>query len=222
MTTIDFIQEFEPFGKWSQGLGLGIESEQIQRAAKAQIMNYLPEITEQLQTVWEHRDKEYIEKIGGSYKRLVIPSVEKKHFFTGTKHISVLKADLDLWPFVITYASDAKPYAIQEDQFDTYSVPLCVEIFCCNGPIENETELHTERGWEIEQELDSMLQRLSDAVLMCIRKDPSLGGVVGQIEKPNNATTSLPWSRKEAGTETGNYYIFQGKQFDFTVQKMTY
>ena len=223
MSQFDFVQEVEPFGKWSQGLGLGIEAEQIQRAAKAQIMNHIKSITEQLQNIWDKRDEEFAHLTNIQFKKINIPLVDSKNFYTGTKHISVLKAPLQQWPSVIVYSSDAKPYLVQEDQWDTYSIPLCIEVLCYGGPIKNESELHARPGWIIEQELDSKVQRLSDVVHLCIRKDPSLGGVIGEIEKPPNAITSLPWSRKEQGTTgVGNFYIFQGKQLEYIVQKHSY
>lgn len=220
----DFIQEEKLFGPWSQSpIDIGIGAEQIQRAAKVQIIEHLPSITEQLQSIWNQRDKEFTERIDGSYKPTQIPKIENSSFYTGTKHISVLKAELNLWPFVVIYSSDAKAYTYQADQFDTHSIPLCIEAMCVNGPINSENELHTKRGWEVEQELDSMVQRLSDAIHMCIEKDRSLGGVNWAIEKPPNATTSLPWSRKESGpTETGKFFIFQGKQLEYTVQRNSF
>jgi hypothetical protein len=222
MSTIDFTEKNELFGgNWDRPhLGLGIESEQIQRAAKSQIMNFLPEISDQVENVWMERDKVYAETIKGSYKKLRLPQVKKENFFTGGKHSQIIEQfPLEIWPFIVIYSHDAKPYMIQEDQFDTFTIPLFVEVMCSNGPVFKEEELHTREGIELMVELDSIVQRLSDAVHLCIKKDPTIGGVAGSIEKPPVVKQCLPWARKEVTKiATGEWYIFQGKQFEYQVQ----
>ena len=208
-------------GAYSQPFGLGFETELIQRAVKAQIIKFLPELTEKLQEIWDIRDKEFAEIFNQTYKKLQVPIIKENSILSGVENLSLINAPVELWPFVLIYARDSMPYQYQEDQFDTVSIPLRIEVMCNEGPIKEE-ELHTKEGIEGMQILDSKIQRLSDAVYLCIRKDPTLCGTVGTIEKPPKVTTSLPWARKENGeTTTGQNYIFQGKQFDFNVQKIS-
>lgn len=221
---IPFAREFEPFGADENhlGLGLGVESEQVQRAAKAQIINYIDEITEDLQKEWNRRDKNFYEVISGSYKEIPIPIVDKKNIFTGQHPVSQIFAPLNMWPRIEIYCQDASPYQFQEDNWDTFLTTLCIELFCKAGPVSQE-DLHSRRGYELEQELDSITQRLTDIVHLCIRKDPTIGNVAaGEIEKPPSIKQSLPWSSKENTTDTGEYYIFQGKQIKYSVQKNSY
>jgi hypothetical protein len=208
-------------GNYSQSFGLGFECELIQRAAKAQIIKYLPKLTEELQNIWNHRDKEFEEFMGEAHTKLEIPKVEKENIRAGIECMSLIEAPLERWPSILVYARNGTPYTIQEDQFSTESFTLDIEILCSIGPVK-EKEVHNKEGLALMEELDSQIQRLSDAVYLCIQKDKTLSGSVGQIEKPPKVTTSLPWARKESATATGETFIFQGKQLDFQVQKISY
>ena|ERR1700690_176189 len=206
-------------GNWSQPFGLGFECELIQRAAKAQIIKFLPELTEQLQNVWNERDKEFAEFTGLAYKKINIPVVKQENVMSGIEHYSVLEAPLERWPSVLICARNANAYQYQEDQFDMESISLSIEMMCLEGPIKEEN-IHDKEGLEMMQILDSQLQRLADAVALCINKDRTLSGSVGQIEKPPKVTTSIPYSKKEKKSATGESYIFQGKMFEYIVQKI--
>jgi hypothetical protein len=222
---IPFIQEFQPFGEDLNhlGTGLGVETEQVQRAAKAQIMNNIEYIREELQAQWNLKDKNFYEFISGSYKEIKIPIVEKKNFFTGMfSDVSQLLAGLELWPRVEIYCVDAKPYQYQQNILETFTIPLKIRCLCEVGPV-NEEELHKRTGRELMQELDSKLQRLTQNVHMCIRKDPTLGfSTMGEIEKPPVISQGTPWSRKENKEDVGDFYIFQGKQIEYQIQKSSY
>jgi hypothetical protein len=220
MSTLFAESESLLVGNYSQPFGLGFECELVQRAAKAQILRYLPGLTSQLQNIWDERDKEFIGVMGGSYKRIRIPKVEKENILSGIEVISLIEAPIDRWPAILIYARNGSAYQIQEDQFDMLSVSLNIEVLCNIGPVNSE-EVHGKEGLIAMQELDSQIQRLSDAVYLCIQKDKTLSGSVGQIEKPPKSITSAPWARKKEKTATGESYIFQGKQFDFTVQKIS-
>lgn len=209
-------------GNYSKPLGLGYECELIQRAVKVQIIHWLPIITEQLQQTWEHRDKEYEEFTGESRTKLEIPTVLEQNIRSGIECFSILESPPEIWPSVLVYARDASPYTVQEDHWDTSSVVLNIEIMCLEGPVKTET-IHGVEGLEAMQTLDSKLQRLSDAVYLCLQKDKTLSGTIGQVEKPPKVKTSLPASLKEQiKTATGESYIYQGKQFEFVVQKSSY
>jgi hypothetical protein len=208
-------------GNYSQPFGLGFECELIQRAAKAQIITYLPDLLEQLQEIWDQRDREFSEKLGLAYKKLSIPKIKKENIYAGVENISLLEAPLSRWPAVLVYARNGNAYQVQEDQFGMESISFCVEVLCNEGPVKEEN-IHDKEGIEAMEILDSKIQRLSDAVYLCIQQDTTLCGSIGQIEKPPKITTSLPWSRKAENTATGESYIFQGKQLEFAVQKITY
>lgn len=209
-------------GNYSQSFGLGYECELIERAAKAQIIKYLPEITEKLQNIWNHRDKEFEEFTEESKPRIIIPKVERVNIISGLECFSILQSPITRWPNISIYARDATSYIVQEDHWDTSNLPLNIEIMCLGGPVKTE-EIHDLAGIEVMVNLNSELQRLSDAVYECIQKDTTLSGTVGQFEKPPKATVSLPAVLKEQiQTTTGESYIFQGKQFSWIVQKITY
>lgn len=208
-------------GNYSQPFGLGFECELIQRAAKAQILTYLEPLTEQLQGIWDLRDKEFSEKLGIAYKRVSIPKIEKENVYAGIENISLIEAPLKRWPAVLIYARNGTPYQVQEDQYNTESITFCLEIMCKEGPIQAE-QVHEKEGFEAMEMLDSKMQRLTDIIYLCIQKDTTLCGSVGQIENPPKINTSLPWARKEEKNATGKSYILQGKQLMYTVQKITY
>jgi hypothetical protein len=215
----EIIKEFEPFGNDYSHLavGQGIEAEQVQRAAKAQLIKYLPSITKQLQYSWDQRDKEYYEITGFEFNRILIPQVEKNNFFTGIKP-SLMEASLDRWPNITTTCHDFKPASFQPDQFDVVEATLFIDILCKSEPIKQEN-LHDEEGIKLEEELDSKLQRLSDAVHMSIKKNASLGGVLtGEISNPPVAKTSEPFVRNEPSPVC----ILQGRLLEYKVQKTSF
>jgi hypothetical protein len=208
-------------GNYSRPFGIGFECELIQRAAKAQIIKFLPEIQENIQEIWDRRDQEFCEKFNLSYKKIQVPKVLTENIYAGLSDMSLIEAPLTRWPSVLSYARSGNSYQYQEDQFDTTSIILCIEILCIEGPVKTE-EVHNKEGLEAMQVLDSKLQRLSDAVFMCIQKDKTLSGSIGQFEKPPKVTTSSPMSRKESTDASGEIScILQGKQFEFSVQKIT-
>lgn len=221
-TNIEQVREFEPYGSEINhiGLGLGIEHEQVQRAAKAQIMDFLPEVTKQLQGIWDQRDRNHAEITDTAFNKIKLPEVEKENFYTGLKP-SLVEAPLFKWPSITVFCHNSKPSSFQADQYDTNDLSMGIWILCKIGPIKEEN-IHEDEGIKAEEELDSITQRLSDAVHICIKKDPCLGGVIaGNIEKPPVIDQEMPWSRKkEKGT--GNIYIFQGKQMMYTVQKNSF
>jgi len=207
-------------GNYSQPFGLGFECELAQRAAKGQIAKFLPDLTEQLQGIWDRRDKEFSEVLGYQYIKLVIPTVKEENIRAGIEVMSLIDAPIEVLPTVLIYARNGNSYQIQEDQFDTSSINLTIEILCNEGPVKEE-KTHSKEGLALMSILDSKIQRLTDAVHLCIKKDSTLSGSVGQIEKPPKITTSLPWARKENINATGENYIYQGKQLDYVFQKLS-
>lgn len=220
---MSFFAEAKPIltGNYSQPFGLGFECELIQRAAKAQIITYLPELTEQSQEIWRHRDKEYEEFLNETKLPIIIPKVEMQNIISGVESFSILESSPEMWPSVFIYTQDATPSIWQADHFDDSSITTNIEVMCLEGPVKTEN-IHNREGFEAMQVLDSKLQRLSDAVYMCIQKDKTLSGTVGQFEKPPKTKTSLPAELKENIKNTiGESYIYQGKQFSFVSQKIS-
>lgn len=209
--------EAEPFASsWSHmGLGSGIEFEQIQRVTLAQIKKFLPEVTKKLQEKWDKKDADFAANANIPFKTVQIPQVE--NFFTGIKP-SLLEAPIEMWPSITVYCHNAKASPFQPDQYDENLIPLFIDVLCTHGPIQQDV-VHKKDGILAEQALDSQLQRLSDAVQICIKKDPTLGATItGPIEKPPTIITSLPWAKTEASSGS-NVYIYQGKLHEYTVKK---
>lgn len=219
-------QEAELFGSNLDRLviGLGIETETIQRSVFKQIYKNLPSMTKKLQFAWDQRDKTFSEEIERNFAPIKIPSVEKKNFFTGGKNeVSQLEAALDVWPRIEIHCGNSKPSStLFPDQYGQNDINIYVEVYCNEGPV-SESELHTGEGFEKMQILDSKLQRLTDAVHLSIAEDYSLGSVLANpIQKTPIVSQSRPWARKENNNATGEFYIFQAKQLQYTVQKNSY
>ena len=217
-------QEFHPFGGEIQrpGIGTGLEAEQVYRAAKWQVMTFLPETTEELQQLWNARDREYAELTEAPFTELRIPDVARTNFYTGARPSLVEEPfPLEKWTNVTFYCGNTKPNISQPDDWDTSDIELHVIVMCNSSQVLQEN-LHNKEGMEAVAEVDSKLQRLSDAVHSCIKRDPTLGNVLsGQIEKPPMTTTTFPWARsQEKGT--GNFYVFQGKELKYIVQKNSF
>ena len=197
---------------------IGDDGELVQRAALEQIIRWLAESVEYQQNLWDQRDRDFAQRMGRKYERIVIDVPTPDNFYTGPRP-SLVESPVEFWPSITARCNSSKSSVEQQlDQIDVIDLDLYIYVLCKAGPVP-QTELHTLKGIEVEGIVDAQGQRLTAAVQGCISVDKTLGGIVQRISKPPTIKPSLPFSRPEAPNGTGDYYIFYGKQVNYTVTK---
>lgn len=196
----------------------GLGTEEIQRAVITQIRAHLADEIAGLKDLWDARDRDYCAMIGAQFEPTIIPKVKDSNFYTGTKP-SLVQAPLDRWPSITAFCGELVPAGDQPDHFGTLNIPIYVEVLCAAGPVEQE-EIYNAKGIVTEEILDRMLSRLTDAVHLCIMRNPTLGILAGNLTPPS-LITSQPFARAEE-KGTGTRYIFQGRQLSYSGQKNIY
>lgn len=198
----------------------GIGSEQIVRAAIAQIQSNLEQATAQVQEVWDARDQDFAEQFDRPYRQTIIPQVTLKNYYTGQKP-SLVEAPLDRWPSITVYCGNHSPAPAQPDEFGVTSIPLFIEVLCETGPIA-EADLHDTEGIEAEDKVFRIAERLASAVHISVTSDPTLGGVLtGPIQGPPTVISAPPYARK-ASKGAGDNHIFTGRQLQYPALKNIY
>ena len=205
-------------------IGLGFETEQVERAVVEQIFANIPQIASGVQALWDQRDADYREMTGVAIPRITIPTVPRSNYFTGEQP-SLIDAEPSLWPSITAYikTGEAAPANYQPDQYDVLYESLFIVVLCKGPRTVAEHDLHEAKGYAVRTELASTIDRLVDAVHVCIKIAPALGGVLfGPIEKPPTFIKSASWSRKISKGETGEYMILQGKQLKYMILKSSF
>jgi hypothetical protein len=218
-----FPQSVDPIFMGAQRMqpGIGADEEMVQRAALAQIKNEIAGVIAYEEALWHARDLAFFSEMGWEYVPVKIEVPELRSFYLGARP-SLVEAPVKFWPSITVRANSATPSMEQLDQIDEYNVPLIIEVLCKAGPVK-QTELHDAPGIKADGMVDAQSQRLSAAVIGCIAMDKTLGGVVASIQKPPTVKPSVPFSRPGTGKGgTGDYFVFQGKQIQYTVTKYSY
>lgn len=217
-----FESTVQPFGgafdRFAVEPGLG--GEEIVRAALWQVKSHIEEKTAYVKSIWDERDEAFATEFEKPFRQTVLPTIAPRNYYTGQTP-SLVEAPLEQWPSITIYAGQSTPAPAQPDQYDTMRIPLYVEVLCSFGPVK-ETELHAEQGIEAENAVWRICERLSSAVHLCIKTDPSLGGTLaGPIERPPEIVRSEPFARK-ADKGAGDFHIFAGRQLQYSTLKHTY
>lgn len=217
----------EEFGTtYDRDTMLGIGTEQVQRAAMIQIVELIGEVTATMQAIGDQRDATFQSRTGIHVPLITLPTIAAGNFFTGS-HPSLVEAPIDLWPSICVYCRDGQASADQKDQYDSYDVKLYVEFLGISSAV-SPTNVKSHEGVLAEDEVDRIVQRMGDVLVLCIDADRTLGNVLsGPIKNPPSFTQSAPFTRRgtkgqKVSDGTGDAYVFQGKQFTYTVQKDSY
>lgn len=197
---------------------IGDDCELVQRAALKQIKENLGIVVSYLQNVWDERDREYADKMGKKFERIVIEVPASDNFYTGPRP-SLVESPVDFWPSITSRCNNSKASPQDQiDQMDTVDMDLYIEVLCKAGPVPQD-QLRALPGIEIDGAVDAQGQRLTAAVQGCISIDKTLGGVVHRIGKSPTIRASKPFARPSTPQGSNDLYIFYGKQINYIVTK---
>lgn len=199
---------------------IGTDEEIVQHAALLQIVNNLAKTVAYQEALCNARDQAWALSTGREYRQLHIEQPTPDNFYLGPRP-SLVESPVDFWPSVTVRCNSSRSAPVNEqlDDIDVSYADLFIEVLCKAGPVDQD-ELHERAGIEADGMVDAQVQRLTAAVQACISLDKSLGGVVMRIDRPPTVKPSIPFSRPGTGPKgTGPYYVFQGKQLQYTVCK---
>jgi hypothetical protein len=215
-TVVPFGNAFDHFA-----VSAGDAEHIVEHAAIAQIRANLETEVLRQQTIWAPRDQSFASAMGFPYRPLIIERVALSNYFVGARP-SLVMASIDFWPSITSRCTGSRPSAEQYDQLDVYDAMLSIEILCKAGPVAKE-ELAEQAGIDAQGVANQQIQRLSAAAHMCIRKDPTLGGIVQTIQRPPTSQKGMPSAAPGVDRErTGDYYIYHGKVMRYIVTVNSY
>lgn len=212
-------QVVRPFGGNYDRLSIqfGDEAHVVERAMIRQIHQLIEEEIERQETMWLPRDKEYAQAMRIPFSQTRIERVLPNNYFVGARP-SLVNTSIDFWPSITARAGDERASSEQADQFDINDIDLYVEVLCKAGPVAQD-ELQQQPGINAEGEVNRQVQRLSAAVHMCVRRDPTLGAIIEPIQRPPARRSSLPFAVPGSdGEGSGDYWVYAGKQLRYIVQ----
>lgn len=210
-------QTVNPFGSDYEHLGIvhGDETHVVERAAMVQIRLNLEQEVQRQESNWAQRDQDFAAAMGLPYLPTTIARVSLQNYFVGARP-SLIGSTADFWPSITTRAAMSKASSEQGDQWDIFDVQLDVEVLCKAGPVPQD-RLHEQAGIDAEGEVNKQVQRLSAAVHMCVRLDPTLGGVVLPYRQPpvkrQGFPSAIPGNTRE---RVGDYWLYAGRQLRYT------
>lgn len=193
----------------------------LEVAAKAQILKHLETECLRQEEFWSERltGLSDIQTMGQPLPN--IRRVKPDNIFIGSRP-SLIGSTIDLWPSITVRCGDLSPSPDQIDQIDVFNCDFYVETMVYAGPVAPD-DLHTRAGIQLEGEVNMQNHLLSGAVQMCIRSDPSLGGVIEPIQRPPGIRPSFPTALSGTDRErVGDYYLYQGRQHVYRITRKSF
>lgn len=192
--------------------------EDLQRATLYVLFEGMNNTLDEIQARWESRDQRFNVVMGQSIPATILEHIKPANFYEGHKP-SLIRGNPDLYPNVAVFGTQATP-APESDRFDHLDAwldSLLVEVMV--------------RG-DDEETTNRRIQRTVEAVILCLRRNPTLGGAVfGMQTAPTIIISDLfavnspsqggayPGERNSTGSTPGARYLWQGAQIQFRVQK---
>jgi hypothetical protein len=206
---------FTPFSLVSTPL-VGLED--LQRAAFYTFFEGMNNSLIEISDYWAARDIIYDQRVGTSLAPTVLEPIPATNFHEGHKP-SLINASPEDYPNLAVFAMQANPApeSNRYDQIDAWLNSLLVEVMV-KGTAEDET--------------NRRIQRMVEATVLCIRRNPTLGGAsYGIANTPSIVISDLfavrsssqggayPGQPGDLLTPTGGRYVWQGAQIQFRIQK---
>jgi hypothetical protein len=192
--------------------------EDLQRAAFWVFFEGMNNALQEISDYWAPRDLVYDQRVGTTLAPTVLEAIPTNNFHTGHKP-SLVNGSPDNYPNLCVFAMQATPAAESNnyDQIDAWLDSLLVEVMV-KGPDEDVT--------------NRRIQRTVEAAVMCIRRNPTLGGsTYGLANAPSIVISDLfavssssqggayQYQPNPMGMVDGGRYVWQGAQIQFRIQK---
>lgn len=161
------------------------------------------EITHQNE-IWAPLDEELATIREQTYEPIELESIEPPNFHLGHKP-SLIEAPVEGYPNVSVMSDRAVPSGVDDyDHQSIYDDRLVVEFMV--------------KSLRAENEVNSRVQRLADAINICVMSNRTIRGVVNEFSVTPTLFLSDVFIRSEK-TSYGNTWFWQGGRIEYTVQK---
>lgn len=178
--------------------------ERIAREAMIVLLETLNDEIPNQDALWAPLDQDLATLRGIAYVPIVLEPVADDNFYVGHRP-SLIDAPVDKYPNVSVMADRAGQAPFDEvDQMDAYSIRMWVEVMV--------------KSARDEEEVNARIQRMADAVNICMMSNPTLRGVVNGFDGPPDVQFTEVFPRKER-TSYGPEWMWQGARVEYAVIK---
>lgn len=188
--------------------------EDLQRAAFYAFFEGMNNALIEIADYWAPRDAEFDIRTGNNFAPTVLEPIPNSNFFEGHKP-SLILGGPGGYPNIAVFAmqADSNPESDRFDQIDSWLDSLLVEVMV--KAINEET-------------VNRRIHRTTEAAIMCLRRNPTLGrAITGFLTVPNIVISDVFAVRSpsqggaypgQSGASTDRY-IWQGSQIKFKIPK---
>lgn len=152
---------------------------------------------------WADLDADLAERRGLDYTPIVCEPVELQNFYLGHQP-SLLTAPVEKYPNVSVMADRAGSAPTDLDHEEAYQLRLYIEIMA--------------KSVTSEEEVNARVQRMADAVNVCMVSNDKLRGTVNGFEEAPTISVTEVFVRKERA-EYGDKFMWQGARLEYVVRK---
>jgi hypothetical protein len=189
--------------------------EDIQRAAFYAFFENFNTVLAEVEASWIDKDQIFNQRTGRNIAPITLEQIPSDNFHEGHKP-SLIQNGPDGYPNLAVFAMRADPSAETDsfDQIDSWSDSLLVEIMV-------KAEADEENPGLGEEIVNRRIQRTTEAAMICLRHNPTLGGAVTGLENTPTVIVSDVFAMKATPSEGGygKRYIWQGSAIQARIRK---
>jgi hypothetical protein len=179
----------------------------LERVARECLIVLMETLNDELpaqDAIWAPLDEDLATRRGVVYEPVTLEPVEIQNFSLGHRP-SLIEAPVEGYPNVSVMADRAGQSPYDEiDQMNNYQLRLFIECMV--------------KSLKGEEEVNARVQRMTDAVNVCVMSNPTLRGVVYGIDGEPEIQFTEVFPRKER-TSYGAEWFWQGSRIEYTVLK---
>lgn len=156
-------------------------------------------------TIWAPRDVEYAQKMEITYTPIDLEPIPKANMHYG--HIpSLVDAPVGEYPNVSVLAPEVSEMGSDDQGWDQFGVDYDVNLY---------VEIMAKSLYS-EEEVNSRIQRTTDAVNIVVMRDHRVGGLTTEIKFVSVGISDV-FKRKELQVQGADWY-WQGSRIDYTLK----
>lgn len=181
--------------------------EDVQRAAFYVFFANMNNVLEEIADYWKDRDERFDEVTGRTTSPTTLETIPDGNFHEGHKP-SLIQSDPSGYPNLAVFAMRAEPSPESQsfDQMDAWLNQILVEIMVKASD---------------EDTVNRRVQRMTEAVVICLRQNQTLGGAITGLENSPSVTISdvfaLPSDTANGGY--GDRLLWQGAAIQWQIRK---
>lgn len=181
--------------------------EDIQRAAFYVFFEHFNQVLAEVQSSWNGKDTVFSQRTGRTPTPTVLEPISNDNFHEGHKP-SLVRGTPDAYPNLAVFAMRADPSGENDqfDQIDSWSDSLLIEIMV---------------KAEDEETVNRRIQRTTEAAIICLRHNPTLGQAVTGLETAPTVIISDVFALKTVANDGGygKRFIWQGSAIQVRIRK---